>query len=98
MILKSFLVEKNIKLLDQYFATLVYGENIGMKDDIKNQISFIKITNINFNQDEIIKNGKILDEHIYTHLYLVKKLYLLMKFQISSKTLFLLLVKILIQI
>ena len=38
MILKSFLVEKNIKLLDQYSASLIYGENIGMKDDIKNQI------------------------------------------------------------
>ena len=38
MILKSYLVEKNITLLDKYFITLIYGENIGMKDDIKNQI------------------------------------------------------------
>ena len=38
MILKSYLVEKNITLLDKYFITLIYGENIGMKDDIKDQI------------------------------------------------------------
>ena len=38
MILKSYLVEKNITLLDKYFITLIYGENIGMKDDIKNEI------------------------------------------------------------
>ena len=80
MILKSFLVEKNIKLLDQYFATLVYGENIGMKDDIKNQIKFhLKdYEHINFNQDEIIKNGKILDEHIYnTSLFSKKQIFII---------------------
>ena len=38
MILKSYLVEKDITILDKYFITLIYGENIGMKDDIKNQI------------------------------------------------------------
>jgi DNA polymerase-3 subunit delta len=77
MILKSFLVEKNIKLLDQYFANLVYGENIGMKDDIKNQIkSYLKdYEQINLNQDEIIKNEKILNEHIYnTSLFSKKKI------------------------
>ena len=36
MILKSYLIEKDIALLDKYFITLIYGENIGMKDDIKN--------------------------------------------------------------
>ena len=36
MILKSYLVEKDITILDKYFITLIYGENIGMKDDIKN--------------------------------------------------------------
>ena len=38
MILKSYLVEQNINLLDKYFITLIYGENIGMKDDIKDDI------------------------------------------------------------
>ena len=77
MILKSFLVEKNIKLLDQYSASLIYGENIGMKDDIKNQIkSHLKdYEQINFNQDEIVKNDKILNEHINnTSLFSKKKI------------------------
>ena len=35
MILKSFLVEKNLSIIDEYFVTLFYGENIGLKDEIK---------------------------------------------------------------
>ena len=35
MILKSFLVEKNLSIVDEYFVTLFYGENIGLKDEIK---------------------------------------------------------------
>ena len=38
MILKSFLVEKNLSLIDSYFITLFYGENIGLKDEIKDEI------------------------------------------------------------
>ena len=38
MILKSYLLEQNISLINKYFINLIYGENIGMKDDIKNQI------------------------------------------------------------
>ena len=57
MILKSYLIEKDITLLDKYFITLIYGENIGMKDDIKNEIKkFFKIMRkITFTQDEILK-------------------------------------------
>ena len=53
MILKSFTVEKNISLLEKYFAYLIYGENIGMKDDIKNQIKihFKEHENISFTQN-----------------------------------------------
>ena len=78
MILKSFLVEKNITLLEKYFATLVYGENIGMKDDIKNDIKeyFKEYEPINFDQNEIIKNGRILNEQIdNTSLFSKKKNY-----------------------
>jgi len=88
MILKSFLVEKNIKLLDQYFANLIYGENIGMKDDIKNQVkSHLKdYEQINFNQDEIIKNKKILDEHINnTSLFSKKKIIFINEVSDKSK-------------
>ncbi len=64
MILKSFIVEKNIKLLDANLATLFYGENIGLKDDLKVQIrDFYKDHEIlNLVQDEIIKNNKLLYE------------------------------------
>ena len=88
MILKSFLVEKNIKLLDQYFTNLIYGENIGMKDDIKNQVkSHLKdYEQINFNQDEIIKNKKILDEQINnTSLFSKKKIIFINEVSDKSK-------------
>ena len=35
MILKSFVVEKDIKILQSYSAVLFYGENIGLKDELK---------------------------------------------------------------
>ena len=38
MILKSYLVEKNIKILTSYNAVLIYGENNGIKDDLKEKI------------------------------------------------------------
>ncbi len=77
MILKSYLVEKDITLLDKYFATLIYGENIGMKDDIKNEIkkNFKDCEKISLNQEEILKNYKILDEQIEnTSLFSKKKI------------------------
>ena len=66
MILKSFIVEKDISLLQKYFVSLIYGENIGLKDDIKNEIKkyFNEYEQISFNQSEIIKNEKLLDEQI----------------------------------
>ena len=69
MILKSFIVEKNIALIEKYFISLIYGENIGMKDDIKNGIK-----NILKNMNKLIlirmnyKNYKLLDEQIIIHL------------------------------
>ena len=38
MILKSFLIEKNISQIDQFNLNLIYGENLGLKDDIKSLI------------------------------------------------------------
>ncbi len=66
MILKSYLVEKNLSLLDNYNAVLFYGENIGFKDEIKTEIKgkYKNYEQINFNQDEVIKNDKLLDEQI----------------------------------
>ena len=77
MILKSYLIEQNITLLDKYFITLIYGENIGMKDDIKNEIKkfFKNYEKVSFNQDEILKDHKILNEQVYnTSLFSQKKI------------------------
>ena len=38
MILKSYLVERNVEILKNYQATIIYGVNNGTKDDIKEQI------------------------------------------------------------
>ncbi len=66
MILKSYLIERDITLLKKYYATVIYGENIGLKDDIKNEIKeFYKdYEKISINQEEILKNYKILSEQI----------------------------------
>ncbi len=66
MILKSFLIEKNVSQLDQYDLNLIYGENLGLKDDIKTAIKIhLKgYEQISFNQDEIIKNKNLLSEQI----------------------------------
>ena len=79
MILKSYLVEKNVSLLEKYSASLIYGENIGMKDDIKEEIKkyFKEYEQISFNQSDIIKNENLLDEHINNiSLFNKKKLFL----------------------
>ena len=67
MILKSYIVEQNIKILDNYNSVLMYGENAGIKHDIK-----IKLKNhnkdaeiINFFEDEIIKKKDILYENVF---------------------------------
>ena len=60
MILKSYLLEQNISLVDKYFINLIYGENIGLKDDIKDQIKiyFKNREKILFTQDEILKKKR----------------------------------------
>ena len=35
MILKSYIVEQNINILENYKGILIYGQNSGIKDDIK---------------------------------------------------------------
>ena len=65
MILKSYIVEQNIAILNDYQATLLYGENSGLKEDIK-----LKIKDQNkkaeifiFFEEEILKNKNILYEN-----------------------------------
>tara|TARA_B100001996_G_C18650295_1_gene589144 strand:+ start:847 stop:1851 length:1005 start_codon:yes stop_codon:yes gene_type:complete len=66
VILKSFLVERNLSLIDGYSSILFYGENIGLKDEIKSEIKkkYNKYEQISFSQEEIIKNKNLLDEQI----------------------------------
>ena len=47
MILKSYIVEKNMEILKDFQAILIYGENIGIKD-------YIKESTINQNKDSEI--------------------------------------------
>jgi len=66
MILKSYIVEQNIEILKNYQATLIYGQNYGIKDDIKQQL---KNKNKNseiiiFFEEEILKNKNILYKNI----------------------------------
>ena len=43
MIYKSYVLESNINALDKRFA-LFYGENIGLKNDLKNKLKILKKT------------------------------------------------------
>ena len=65
MILKSYIVEKNISDLKKYHSILMYGENNGIKDDIKEELKKDKEDTeiiILFNE-EIIKNDELLLNH-----------------------------------
>jgi DNA polymerase-3 subunit delta len=66
MILKSYIVEKNFNILNNYQAILLYGENDGIKDEIKSKLKKVnkKSEVINFFESEIIKNKDILYENI----------------------------------
>ena len=80
MILQSYIVEKNIDSLNNYSSILVYGQNIGLKDDIKEKIKekHKDAEIINFFQDEIIKKNEIVYSEINnTSLFNEKKIIIL---------------------
>ena len=59
MIIKSYLLEQNIKkLLEGHF--LFYGLNLGLKNDFKEKIKTLNKKNevLIFNQEEILKNSE----------------------------------------
>ncbi len=66
MIIKSFLIEKDLSLADNFNLLLFYGENIGLKDEFKSKLKkkHSSYEHITFDQDEIIKNQKLLYEQI----------------------------------
>jgi len=76
VILKSYIVEANIKQLDNYNCTLFYGENIGIQEDVREKLKKENKDSecINLFQDEIIKNNQTLYSHIdNTSLFSAKK-------------------------
>tara|TARA_B100001996_G_scaffold380925_1_gene369343 strand:+ start:466 stop:1470 length:1005 start_codon:yes stop_codon:yes gene_type:complete len=62
MILKSFIIEKNISLLEEYENILIYGENDGIKEDLREKIKEKNVDSeiINIFQEEILKNKNLL--------------------------------------
>lgn len=66
MILKSYIVEQNVEILKQYQAILIYGENEGIKDDIKENIKIknAKCEIITLFENDILKNN-LLQENIF---------------------------------
>ena len=67
MILKSYIVEQNLEILNSYQGTLIYGENIGIKDDIKQALKDKNKNTeiITFFEDEILKNKNILYQNVF---------------------------------
>ena len=62
MIYKSYLVEGNIKIL-QNNINLFYGENLGLKNDLKFIIkkNYKEFKIIRFFEDELLKNNNLLE-------------------------------------
>ena len=67
MIFKSYILEQNIKKIENYRMFLFYGENHGLKKDLKENIKKNKKNEkvINFLQSDVIKNKSILTNEIY---------------------------------
>ena len=82
MIFKSYILEQDIKKIENYRMFLFYGENHGLKKDFKENIKKNKKNAkvINFLQSDVIKNKSILTNEIYNKSLLKKKkLFLSMK-------------------
>ena len=79
MIFKSYLIENNIEILKNNF-TLFYGENLGLQDDIKENIIGLEKKNLvlRYTQEQIIYNERVLyDELDNESLFENKKIFLI---------------------
>ena len=77
MIYKSYLIEQNINLLDKNLF-LFYGENLGLKNELKDKIKFQNKNAeiINLSQDDIINNiDNFFNEIVNISLFDEKKIY-----------------------
>ena len=66
MIFKSYLVENDISILKDKNIILIYGENTGLKDDLKKSIIERNKNKevIKFTQDEILRDNSLLNNEI----------------------------------
>ena len=66
MIIKSYIIEKNISNFEKYQASLIFGENIGIKEDIKELLKNKNKTAeiINLFEEEILKHKDILYNNV----------------------------------
>jgi len=66
MIFKSYLLEKDLNLLDNYNQILFYGENIGLKLELKDKLrsNNPKSSNLSLFQEDVIKNKDLLINEI----------------------------------
>ena len=64
MILKSSIVENNLSSLKEYNPILFYGENNGLKNDLKEQIKIKAESSevITLFQDEILQKKDLLEK------------------------------------
>ncbi len=79
MIYKSYLIEKNIDLIDKNLF-LFYGENAGLKDELKNKIrrKYKNEELLVYDQDELLKNSNLIMNEIQNiSLFEKKKIFLL---------------------
>lgn len=76
MILKSYIVEQKIETLNNYRATLIYGENNGVKSDIKEKIKHENKESeiITFFESDILRSNLLYENVINQSLFSEKKI------------------------
>jgi len=76
VILKSYIVEQNLEILNNYQATLIHGENNGIKDDVKVAIKDQNKNSevITFFENEILKNNFLYENMTNLSLFNQKKI------------------------
>ena len=85
MIIKSYIAEQNIEILTNYQAVLIYGENKGIQDDIKNKIKAQNKDSevITFFENDLLKNNLLYEKISNQSLFASKKIIFLQ--EISDK-------------
>ena len=86
MILKSFEIENNINNLVQFKFILIYGENIGLKENLKKIVNVEKNADVvNIYQEDLAKNKDVISKEI-KNISLFRKKSLLILNQVNDKS------------